>query len=113
MEENGIPSVTEKFHSFIEICSGRLIADIADNASECLIFDNPHFHRNIENIEVDVMNSKRLSRYSPFLIPAENAVSTWKSSFKTLLNARQNRFINITGDRRAGQFLADYRFRLI
>ena len=55
------------------------------------------------------MNLTRLPRYSPFLHPAKNPISTWKSSFKTQLNARQHKLINIRDE----ITLVDYRFRLI
>ena len=55
------------------------------------------------------MKLKRLPRYSPFLHPAKNPISTWKSSFKTQLNARQHKIINITNE----ITLVAYRFRLI
>lgn len=99
-----------RFQSFVEICSGNLIAE---NISGHIIFDNAPAHRNIEETSVNSINFKRLPKYSPFLNPVENAISCWKSEFKNQMARRQGEFVTITEEGRNGRTLAEYRFDLI
>ncbi len=58
-----------------EICSGNLILENPDNQSGFVTFDNGPGHRRVEEMEPQVSAIRRLPKYSPFLNPAENAIS--------------------------------------
>ena len=67
----------------------------------------------MENIDAELLNLKRLPKYSPFLNPAENAISCWKAEFKKQISQRQREFIDISDEMRNGRTLNDYRFEKI
>ena len=71
-----------RFSSFLEPCCGNVIAENAAHRLGFVIFDNAPAHRNVENLDVKLLNLKRLPKYSPFLNPAENAISCWIAEFK-------------------------------
>ena len=71
-----------RLSSFLEHCCGNVIAKNTAHRLGFVIFDNAHAHRNAENLDVELLNLKRLPKYSPFLNPAENAISCWKAEFK-------------------------------
>ena len=86
-----------------------------------VIFDNAPVHPNMENLDVELLNLKRLPKYSPFLNPAENAISCWKSEFKKQRSQRQREFIDISDENRYidisemrnGRTLNEYRFEKV
>ena len=102
-----------RFSSFLELCCGNLIAENAAHRLGYVIFDNAPAHRNVENIDAELLNLKRLPKYSPFLNPAENAISCWKAEFKKQISQRQREFIDISDEMRNGRTLNDYRFEKI
>ena len=53
---------------------------------------------------------KRLSKYSPFLNPAENAICCWRAEFKKQISQRQREFIDISDEMRNGRTLNEYGF---
>ena len=71
-----------RFSSFLDYCCGNVIAENAAHRLGFVIFDNAPAQRNVENLDVELLNLKRLPKYSPFLNPAENAISCWKAEFK-------------------------------
>ena len=98
---------------FLELCCGNVIAENAADSLGFVIFDNAPAHRNVENLDVELLNLKRLPKYSPFLNPAGNAISCWKAEFKKQISQRQREFIDITDEKRNGRSLNDYRFEKV
>ena len=102
-----------RFSSFLELCCGNVIAKNAAHRLGYVIFDNAPAHLNVENLDVELLKFKRLPKYSPFLNPAENAISYWKAEFKKQISQRQREFIVIADEMRNGRTLNEYRFEKV
>ena len=63
-----------------------------------LIFDNVNSHNAAEIHEMgNVIDFKRLPKYSPFPTPVENTISAWKAAIKQKINRKLNgRFYSIS-----------------
>ena len=102
--------------SFFFVFGTMLFFVIAKNAAHRLGFvllDNAPAHRNVENLDVELLNLKRLPKYTPFLNPAENAISCWKADFKKEISQRQREFIDISDEMRNGRTVNEYRFKQV
>ena len=102
-----------RFSSFLEHCCGNVIAENAAHRLGFVIFDNAPAHRKVDNLDVELLNLKRLPKYSPFLIQAENAISCWKAEFKKQISQLQREFIDISDEMRNGRTLNEYRFEKV
>ena len=102
-----------RFSSSLEHCCGNVIDENAAHRLCFVIFDNAPAHRNVENLDVELLNLKRLPKYSPFLNSAENAISCWEAEFKKQISQRQREFIDISDEMRNGRTLNEYRFEKV
>ena len=102
-----------RFSSYLEHCCGNVVAENATHRLDFVIFDNAPAHRNVENLDVELLNLKRLPKYSPFLNPAENAISCWKEEFKKQISQLQRESIDISDQMRNGWTLNEYRFEKV
>ena len=102
-----------RFSSLLENCCGNVIAENAAHRLGFVIFDTAPAHPNVGNLDVELLNLKPLPKYSPFLNPAENAISCWKAEFKKPISQRQREFIDISDEMRNGRTLNEYRFKKV
>ena len=56
-----------RFSSFLEHCCADVIAENAAQRLGFVIFDNAPGYRNVENLDVELLNLNRLPKYSPFV----------------------------------------------
>ena len=98
----------ERFGEFLQITCGNY--EMEHNDPAFLIFDNVSSHNDAEIHEMEnVIDFKRLPKYSPFLTPVENAISAWKAVIKQEINNAMADFIQPPDDLRAGRTLLQFR----
>ena len=102
-----------RFSSCLEHCCGNVIVENSDHRLGFVLFDNAPANRDVENFDVELFNLKRLPKHSPFLIPAEYAISCWKAEFKKQISQRQREFIDISYEMRNGRTLNEYKFEKV
>ena len=100
----------DRFISFLQVLCGNFLIENGMNASGVCVFDNAKPHANLENMDIPgLLAIKQLPRYSPFLNMAENAISSWKSAYKSQIAEQMSIFINPSDTVRAGRSLHQYR----
>ena len=104
---------TVHFSSFLEPFCRDVIAENAAHKLGFVIFNNAPAHRNVENLDVELLTLKRLPKYSPFLNPAENSISCWKAEFKKQISQLQREFIDMSDEMRNGRTLNEHRFESV
>ena len=100
---------SERFQHFIDN-----VEVVLDGEETYLLLDNATIHRNVETTD-DGHVVKRISPYSPFLNPIEEAFSTLKAAGKARLNKRNVRqqLLDQRGHINQQQTLFQYRMHIL
>ena len=99
-----------RFSSFLEHWCRNVITENAAHRLGFVILDNAPAHRNLENLDVELLNLKRLPKYSSLLIQRRMPFRAGKQSSKS---KHLNVFIDISDEMRNSRTLNEYRFEKV
>ena len=74
----------DRFKDFSTVCNGNVLLDYGEQVEAVNILDKAPCHRSDNHRDMNGnFEIKKLPPYCPFLNPAGNATSSWKSAFKS------------------------------